>query len=54
MTSAGSPPRAAELARDDQGNAISGASVLVDARDNLVINQAEDGGSSPWSDSAAR
>ncbi|MDF2747710.1 MAG: mannose-phosphate guanylyltransferase, partial [Propionibacteriaceae bacterium] len=32
-----------QLPRDDYGNAISGASVLVDARDNLVINQAEDG-----------
>jgi mannose-1-phosphate guanylyltransferase len=31
------------LPRDQHGNAISGASVLVDARDNLVINQAEDG-----------
>ena len=31
------------LPRDQDGNAISGASVLVDARDNLVINQAEDG-----------
>jgi mannose-1-phosphate guanylyltransferase len=31
------------LPRDEHGNAISGASVLVDARDNLVINQAEDG-----------
>jgi mannose-1-phosphate guanylyltransferase len=31
------------LPRDESGNAISGASVLVDARDNLVINQAEDG-----------
>jgi mannose-1-phosphate guanylyltransferase len=32
-----------QLPRDEHGNAISGASVLVDARDNLVINQAEDG-----------
>jgi mannose-1-phosphate guanylyltransferase len=31
------------LPRDEHGNAISGASVLVDARDNLVINQGEDG-----------
>ena len=31
------------LPRDQHGNAISGASVLVDARDNLVINQTEDG-----------
>jgi mannose-1-phosphate guanylyltransferase len=31
------------LPRDEHGNAISGASVLVDARDNLVINQADDG-----------
>ena len=32
-----------QLPRDEQGNAISGMSVLVDARDNLVINHAEDG-----------
>ncbi|MET1005369.1 MAG: sugar phosphate nucleotidyltransferase [Propionibacteriaceae bacterium] len=32
-----------QLPRDDQGNATSGMSVLVDARDNLVINHAEDG-----------
>jgi mannose-1-phosphate guanylyltransferase len=32
-----------QLPRDDQGNAVSGVSVLVDARDNLVINHAEDG-----------
>jgi mannose-1-phosphate guanylyltransferase len=32
-----------QLPRDDHGNAISGMSVLVDARDNLVINHAEDG-----------
>ncbi len=31
------------LPRDDQGNATSGTSVLVDARDNVVINHAEDG-----------
>jgi mannose-1-phosphate guanylyltransferase len=32
-----------QLPRDAQGNATSGMSVLVDARDNLVINHAEDG-----------
>jgi mannose-1-phosphate guanylyltransferase len=32
-----------QLPRDSQGNAVSGVSVLVDARDNLVINHAEDG-----------
>ena len=32
-----------QLPRDDQGNATQGVSVLVDARDNLVINNAEDG-----------
>jgi mannose-1-phosphate guanylyltransferase len=32
-----------QLPRDEQGNATSGTSVLVDARDNLVINNAEDG-----------
>jgi mannose-1-phosphate guanylyltransferase len=32
-----------QLPRDEYGNAISGVSVLVDARDNLVINHAEDG-----------
>ena len=32
-----------QLPRDSQGNALSGVSVLVDARDNLVINHAEDG-----------
>jgi mannose-1-phosphate guanylyltransferase len=32
-----------QLPRDDHGNAVSGVSVLVDARDNLVINHAEDG-----------
>jgi mannose-1-phosphate guanylyltransferase len=32
-----------QLPRDAWGNARSGASVLVDARDNLVINHAEDG-----------
>ena len=31
------------LPRDAQGNATQGVSVLVDARDNLVINHAEDG-----------
>jgi mannose-1-phosphate guanylyltransferase len=31
------------LPRDEHGNAIQGESVLVDARDNLVINSAEDG-----------
>ena len=31
------------LPRDEAGNALQGASVLVDARDNLVINNAEDG-----------
>jgi mannose-1-phosphate guanylyltransferase len=31
------------LPRDAYGNATSGVSVLVDARDNLVINHAEDG-----------
>ncbi len=32
-----------QLPRDAHGNAIQGISVLVDARDNLVINNAEDG-----------
>ena len=32
-----------QLPRDAQGNARHGVSVLVDARDNLVINNAEDG-----------
>jgi mannose-1-phosphate guanylyltransferase len=32
-----------QLPRDDHGNATQGVSVLVDARDNLVINNAEDG-----------
>ena len=32
-----------QLPRDAQGNAVHGVSVLVDARDNLVINNAEDG-----------
>jgi mannose-1-phosphate guanylyltransferase len=32
-----------QLPRDPQGNATSGSSVLVDARDNLVINNAEPG-----------
>lgn len=32
-----------QLPRDDQGNATQGVSVLVDARDNLVINHTEDG-----------
>lgn len=32
-----------QLPRDAEGNATSGASVLVDARDNLVINNAEEG-----------
>ncbi|WP_375423885.1 mannose-1-phosphate guanylyltransferase [uncultured Friedmanniella sp.] len=32
-----------QLPRDDHGNATQGISVLVDARDNLVINQSEDG-----------
>ena len=31
------------LPRDDRGNAIQGVSVLVDAHDNLVINQSEEG-----------
>ena len=31
------------LPRDDRGNATQGVSVLVDARDNVVINQSEDG-----------
>jgi len=31
------------LPRDDRGNATQGVSVLVDAHDNLVINQSEDG-----------
>jgi mannose-1-phosphate guanylyltransferase len=31
------------LPRDEAGNALHGASVLVDAHDNLVINTAEDG-----------
>jgi len=32
-----------QLPRDEYGNATHGVSVLVDARDNLVINNAEDG-----------
>lgn len=32
-----------QLPHDAHGNATSGVSVLVDARDNLVINQSEDG-----------
>jgi mannose-1-phosphate guanylyltransferase len=32
-----------QLPRDEAGNAYQGASVLVDARDNLVINHTEDG-----------
>jgi mannose-1-phosphate guanylyltransferase len=32
-----------QLPRDEAGNARHGPSVLVDARDNLVINNAEDG-----------
>jgi mannose-1-phosphate guanylyltransferase len=32
-----------QLPRDENGNARQGVSVLVDARDNLVINNAEDG-----------
>ncbi len=32
-----------QLPRDDQGNATQGMSILVDARDNLVINNSEDG-----------
>jgi mannose-1-phosphate guanylyltransferase len=32
-----------QLPRDEHGNAIHGVSVLVDARDNLVINNAEGG-----------
>ena len=32
-----------QLPRDENGNATQGVSVLVDARDNLVINNAEDG-----------
>jgi mannose-1-phosphate guanylyltransferase len=32
-----------QLPRDERGNAIHGVSVLVDARDNLVINNTEDG-----------
>ena len=32
-----------QLPRDAHGNATSGVSVLVDARDNLVINNADDG-----------
>lgn len=31
------------LPRDERGNATQGVSVLVDAHDNLVINQSEDG-----------
>ena len=31
------------LPRDESGNAIQGVSVLVDAHDNLVINQSEEG-----------
>jgi mannose-1-phosphate guanylyltransferase len=32
-----------QLPRDDQGNAVQGVSVLVDAHDNLVINQTDHG-----------
>lgn len=32
-----------QLPRDDQGNAVHGVSVLVDAHDNLVINQTDHG-----------
>ncbi len=32
-----------QLPRDEQGNARQGVTVLVDARDNLVINHSEDG-----------
>src|SRR3954466_15417362 len=32
-----------QLPRDDHGNATQGVSVLPDARDNLVINNSEDG-----------
>ncbi len=32
-----------QLPHDEQGNAVSGVSVLMDARENLVINQSEDG-----------
>ncbi len=32
-----------QLPRDERGNVTSGAAVLVDASDNLVINNAEDG-----------
>ncbi len=32
-----------QLPRDEHGNATQGVSVLVDARDNLVINNTEDG-----------
>jgi mannose-1-phosphate guanylyltransferase len=32
-----------QLPRDEQGNATHGVAVLVDARDNLVINNAEGG-----------
>jgi mannose-1-phosphate guanylyltransferase len=32
-----------QLPRDDHGNATQGVSVLLDARDNLVINNSEDG-----------
>ena len=31
------------LPRDERGNVVQGVSVLVDARDNVVINQSEDG-----------
>jgi mannose-1-phosphate guanylyltransferase len=31
------------LPQDESGNAVQGVSVLVDARDNVVINQSEDG-----------
>jgi mannose-1-phosphate guanylyltransferase len=34
---------AEHLPRDERGNATQGVSVLVDAQDNLVINQSEDG-----------
>lgn len=39
----GFPSLAEHLPRDAEGNAVEGESLLLDARDNLVINKAEDG-----------
>ncbi len=40
----GFPSLAEHLPRDEHGNAIDGASLLLDATDNLVINKTDDGG----------